>query len=84
MIKYEDMLQNLSTVLDCISAFLGRDIIRQAIAPRDVMAQVGGRMVRPSSDWRESLSGPLLEQFDRINGGMMQALGYDRLGLTQE
>ena len=79
MIKYEDMLQDLSTVLNGISAFLGCDIIKQTIPPRDVMAQVGGKMVRPSTDWRESLLGPLLQQFDRINGDMMRALGYDRL-----
>jgi hypothetical protein len=76
LLRYEDMRNNLTSVLSSISEFLGRDILREDIPDRDIIARQGGKHVRSESNWRSDLSGVLLERFNEINKDTLTKAGY--------
>ena len=75
-LKYEDMNSDLSTTLNSISNFLGREIINKSLPDKNTIANVDGRWVRSESNWRSKLSGSLLEDFHRIHGEVLRKAGY--------
>lgn len=76
LIRYEDLIQNLDSVLVDICKFLGVEVVSSTIPIRESIANIDGRWVRKKSDWRDILTGEYLELFNEINGQMMVAMGY--------
>lgn len=76
LLRYEDMLNNLSSVLSSIREFLNCDILKENITDRSTIAGEDGRWVTRKSDWRTDLSGVLLEKFNQINSDMLRKAGY--------
>ncbi|MBI3570208.1 MAG: sulfotransferase domain-containing protein [Gammaproteobacteria bacterium] len=76
LVRYEDMTGNLPHVLEGISAFLKRDIVKATIPDRNILANLEGRWVRGKSDWRSNMTDAQLELFDKTNGDMLRRLGY--------
>ena len=76
LLKYEDLINNLSSELNSISQFLNIPILKQSIPDRSVIAGVSGRIVKNKSDWRSELSDDLLEIFLKINGDTLRKAGY--------
>lgn len=78
LLKYEEMREDLPGTLNKISGFLGRDALRTDLPPRQKIASVDGRWVKPKSDRKLEISGPLLEKFDEIGGKTLEKMGYPR------
>ncbi len=76
LIKYEDIIGNLPTILDQLSQFLNRKIIANNIPGRDDMASIEGRWIRKKTDWHDYMDKQALELFEQHNGKMMRRLGY--------
>jgi hypothetical protein len=70
------MLDNLSGVLEKISAFPGCSVVTDRIPDRDAMASTSRRWVRKQSDWRSEISDSLLERFNETNEQMLRKLDY--------
>lgn len=76
LLRYEDMQNNLPSVLNRISQFFERDILEENVTDRATIASEDGRWVRSESDWRSDLSGVLLERFNEINKDTLIKAGY--------
>jgi len=76
LLKYEDITNNLPSVLEELSKFLGRAVLSSEIPPRDNVASVDGQWVRKRSEWAAKISAEELGLFDAINGNVMRKLGY--------
>jgi hypothetical protein len=76
LLRYEDMINNLPGVLNSISEFLKRDILKKSIPNRNTIAGVDGRWVTSKSNWRSELTGVLLKRFNQINKDMLRRSGY--------
>jgi len=76
LLRYEDMTGDLSGVLECISGFLGRDVLKDSIPDRGTIAAAAGKFVKKKSDWRTVFSDTLMERFMAANGSMLKKAGY--------
>lgn len=76
LLKYEDMLSDLPTVLVCLSDFLSRDIQKHEIPDRKSIADKDGVWVRQKTCWADTLNGSLLEKFNADNRDMLEKMGY--------
>lgn len=76
LLKYEDMVSNRLAVLKSISAFLGREIIREDIPGRNDIAAEDGRWVKVKASWETEISDVLLRRFNQINGDTLRRVGY--------
>lgn len=76
LLRYEEMVDDLPSVLDSLSGFLGMPPISSVPPTRAEMAAVGGRWVRKHSDWRAKVSERDMRLFNTFNGSMMRRLGY--------
>ena len=76
VLKYEDILDNLSDVLIQLSEFLDRDILCHQLTPREVIANNDGKWVRKKTDWREVLTEKDLKRFNEINKPFLDLCGY--------
>jgi len=77
LVKYEEILSDLPLALRKLSQFLDAEIVNREIPPRETIADVDGRWVRKSSQWREKMTDDQLELFRQINGQIMKKIGYD-------
>lgn len=76
LLRYEDLLADLPTTLDKLSAFLGRDPVATTIPDRDTIAAADGQWVKGASHWQDVLHGELLERFNETHRELLQQLGY--------
>ncbi len=76
LVKYEEIPGDLPMVLERLSQFLNREILHHEIPDRETIASVDGQWVRKKSDWRESMTDEQTELFYKINGRMMEKMGY--------
>lgn len=84
LLKYEEILSDLPTVLGKISAFLDAEIINSTIPERETIADVDGQWVRKKSDWREVMTDKDVELFLQTNGLMMEKMGYSIARLSEQ
>ena len=75
-LKYEDILTDTSNSLLQLRRFLHRDIVSDRLPLRSDIAHLDGHWVRTYSDWREKITQSDLDCHCRVNGEMMNALGY--------
>jgi hypothetical protein len=76
LLKYEDILNNLDSVLLQLSIFLERDITSYQLPSRDKIAGSDGKWVRKKTDWRNVLSGRDLKRFNEINQSFLDQFEY--------
>ena len=76
LLQYERMRSDLPSVLESISQFLNRPILKESIPDRNTIAKDDGKWVKKKTDWRQDLSGDLLKKFDDINHAAMVKAGY--------
>lgn len=76
LLKYEDIVGGLTSVLDELSVFLAAPPKSTRVPARSEIAGVDGRWVRPPSDWRAAMTPNHLALFDEVNGAMMKKMGY--------
>ena len=76
LIKYEDILNNLDSVLFQLSTFLNQDIISNELPSRDTIAGNDGKWVRNKTDWRSTISEADLKRFNEINQSSLEQFGY--------
>ena len=76
LLKYEDILNNLDSILLQLSNFLDRDIINNQLPSRDTIAGNDGKWVRKKTDWRAVLSEADLTRFNEINQQSLEQFGY--------
>jgi hypothetical protein len=76
LLRYEDMAENLPLVLEEISRYLGLRILARKVPDRDRIADIALIWVRKPTDWRQCISEPQLDLFEKINGDMMRRMGY--------
>jgi hypothetical protein len=76
LIRYEDLTDNLASVIDRLGGFLARQPIANAIPKREDIASVDGQWVRNARRGQDSFPPELKDLFNRHNGAMMQQLGY--------
>jgi len=67
LLRYENMLDDLTTTLNSLSNFLSRDIINKNVPDRKTITGIDGRWVKNKSDWKTAFSDDLLERFNQIN-----------------
>ncbi len=66
LLEYEELRNNLPSVLTKLADFLGREVISRSIPHRNTIAQIDGKCVTRQSDWRAVLSGPPQEKRERF------------------
>lgn len=76
LLRYEDIVDNLPSVLDSLSRFLNRKIIAPGIPEREHIADVDGRWVRKKTRWQSVLSDEQLKLFNTVNRKMMRKMMY--------
>ena len=77
LLHYEDMVSDLSGVIDQISDYIGIEAVQRTIPGREELAAVEGRWIRGQTVERKAaLSGALLDRFWEINGEVMREYGY--------
>lgn len=76
LLKYEDLLDDLPTVLDKVGDFIDRDVVAQTLPDRNDIVAIDGKWVRKDSDWRRDLTGRDLNLFHQVNKRMMSCFGY--------
>jgi len=76
LLRYEDMKADLPLVLNRLSEFIQRDIVKTSIPDRNNIAGHDGRYVRRESDWRSELSGECLDRCMQINRETLARFGY--------
>ncbi|MEM9006910.1 MAG: DUF4915 domain-containing protein, partial [Cyanobacteria bacterium P01_F01_bin.86] len=76
LLRYEDLIHDLDTLLPQLSQFLQRDRVASQFPPRNDLAQMGTPWVRPKTDWRAQFSTTDLATFERVNGDMMRWLAF--------
>jgi hypothetical protein len=76
LVKYEDLCDDLPSVVQRVGQFLNRKPIKYKIPPRRDIAAVDGRWVREGRIQPESLSPEHLDLFKQYHGPMMERLGY--------
>jgi len=76
LLRYEDIVNDLPTVLNRLSRFLGRKIIAPGIPERECIADADGRWVRKKTRWEAVTTDDQLKLFNEINGAMMRKMHY--------
>ena len=74
LLKYEDILTNLDSVLFKLGVFLNQDILNHKLPPRETIAD--GRWVRKKTNWESELSGENLDRFNELNKTFLKQFGY--------
>ena len=76
LLKYEDILTNLDSVLLKLSIFMNRDILNHKLPSRETIADDDGRWVRKKTNWESELSGENLDRFNELNNSILKQFGY--------
>jgi hypothetical protein len=76
LLKYEDILEDLSGTLLILSNFLDCEITNNNLPSREIIADNDGKWVRNKTDWRKILYGSDLERFLEINNSYLEQFGY--------
>lgn len=76
LLRYEDIVDDLLTVLKKLSTVLDTEIKTTQLPARNSIAGADGRWVRKKSDWRQVYTGEQLELFNSVNKVMMKKLDY--------
>lgn len=76
LLRYEDLVGSLGACSDQIAGFFNLDPKCRALPSRAELASIDGRWIKPESDRKLQLDGPLLQRFRDVNGAVMQEFGY--------
>jgi len=76
LLKYEDILTNLDSVLLKLSVFMNRDVLIHKLPSRETIAEDDGRWVRKKTNWESELSGENLDRFNELNKTLLKQFGY--------
>ena len=76
LLRYEEMISDLPSVLQAITSFLGCKIKNDSIPNRNTIAGVDGRWVRKKATRESILYDDLLEKYNQINRHMLEKCGY--------
>jgi hypothetical protein len=76
LVRYEDLVGNLSAVVPCLSRFLCRAPLTDRIPSRTDIAAVDGRWVRGDREGADGFPPELQDLFRQYHGAMMQQMGY--------
>lgn len=76
LLRYEELVNDLGLCIEEIAEFLKLTPVASSMPPRDELAQLDGRWIRPENAKRVTLDGPVLQHFWEVNGAAMQAFGY--------
>ena len=76
LLKYEDILTNLDSVLLKLGVFLNQDVLNHKLPPRETIADDDGRWVRKKTNWESELSGENLDRFNELNKTLLKQFGY--------
>ena len=76
LLKYEDILTNLDSVLLKLGVFLNQDILNHKLPSRETIADDDGRWVRKKTNWESELSGENLDRFNELNKPLLKQFGY--------
>ena len=74
LLKYEDILTNLDSVLLKLGVFLNQDVLNHKLPPRETIAD--GRWVRKKTNWESELYGENLDRFNELNKTLLKQFGY--------
>ena len=74
LLKYEDILTNLDSVLLKLGVFLNQDVLNHKLPPRETIAD--GRWVRKKTNWESELFGENLDRFNELNKPFLKQFGY--------
>ena len=76
LLKYEDILTNLDSVLLQLGVFLNQDILNYKLPSRETIADDDGRFVRKKTNWESELYGENLDRFNELNKTLLKQFGY--------
>ena len=76
LLKYEDILTNLDSVLLKLGVFLNQNVLNHKLPPRETIADDDGRWVRKKTNWKSELSGENLDRFNELNKPLLKQFGY--------
>jgi len=76
LLRYEDIENDMPATLGKISLFLGVEILKDTLPPRDAIAGIDGRIVKKEGVAKPDFSGTLSARFEEINGEMLRKMGY--------
>ncbi len=76
LLEYEDMRTDLPTVLEKISMFIKKDIVKMHVPVRSAIADIDGRWVKNKSDWKADISDDILRRFTDLNEEILRKMGY--------
>ncbi|MEM9271893.1 MAG: TIGR03032 family protein [Cyanobacteria bacterium P01_F01_bin.143] len=78
LLKYEEIIANFGDVLEKLSKFLQRDILKRKFPNRDSLSKIDGRWISSKTDWQNYMSETEVRLFEQINGQMTKnmALGF--------
>ena len=74
LLKYEDILTNLDSVLLKLGVFLNQDVLNHKLPPRETIAD--GRWVRKKTNWESELYEENLDRFNELNKTLLKQFGY--------
>ena len=77
LIKYEDIIDNLESVLSLLESFLEINIINKKLPSRDTIAIHDGRWVRSKTHWEENMTSEEVQLFNKINYSALKEFGYE-------
>lgn len=77
LIKYEDILDDLESVLSSLTNFLGKEVISKKLPSRDAIAVFDGKWVRTKTNWREQMSSDEIKLFNELNFSVLEEFGYE-------
>ncbi len=76
LLRYEDMVSDLTGVLEKLGDFLKQKIINTEMPKREKIADIDGRWVNKSSHWQSAIDARTLELFHSLNGKSIKEMGY--------
>ena len=76
LIRYDDMMENLPTIVAELGLFLGREVKTTKIPDRESIAGVDGHWVRGKHKRKTPITSAALELFNRVNEEKMREMGY--------
>ena len=76
LLKYEDILTNLDSVLLKLGVFLNQDVLNHKLPSRETIANDDGKWVRKKTNWESELYGENLDRFNELNKSLLKQFGY--------
>ena len=81
-VRFENIINDLPALLQQLQKYLGLPILTDKIPDRNAIVNIDGTWVREKKAGTRTFPVEHLELFERVNGEMMQKLGYDPVKCT--